>query len=442
MISKNFNDCSMKKYFLFFVVILFIFGCKPQEEVQQVTIKGRISHNILGQDSKGSLSLADAKKILVIAGISGDGHGGFNYEMIDIIDSSFVAKSNIGAATALVFLDANNKYIGNLSNQGLDLLPLGKLTEGETTTIDLKDLQMVGSSILPAHDPFGNEIIITPDQIEILKELDSFFEALAKNLDADNDGAIDIADDQYLFVFSSYDTYAGKYGIDNTSFEITDSLDYYINYFMNFHGVGGLPYPQNAVLTGPLDSTYSDISILHHWGDSRLFGLTFIREFFDTIPHGSSRHPFKQGIYTLDLDGKLYTFNVACTMKKEKMVLAVPTVHLNSEGKIASFSFDYRLPDKSIIDPENIITQIQAQITGFDSLGNGKQIYTGPVMYAYKPEGWTDNIANGYFYEQRGIYVHTPLQPVDISGYQRIVIGVGYYDMLGNQFGIMWERNY
>jgi len=55
---------------------------------------------------------------------------------------------------------------------------------GENTSIDLADLTLVGNSIIPSHDPFGNEIIISEAEITRLKEIDGFFESLAKNIDA------------------------------------------------------------------------------------------------------------------------------------------------------------------------------------------------------------------------------------------------------------------
>jgi len=430
----------MKRY-IFFAILIFLAGCKSKDEEKKVTIKGKINMNVLGQNKNDSLTLADAAFILVFKGLDHEGFG-LDYSLEKIIDGSFSVDSKIGTGTVLIFLDANYRYIGNLSNEGLNLLPLGVLSGGNNTTIDLKDLTMVGSSIIPSHDPFGNEIIISQEQIESLKEIDSFFEALAKNIDPNNDGRPEILDGKKIFLMTSFDTYAGHYGVDNTPFVINDSISDFVNYFFSVNCTGGIPFPVSASLSGPADSAYTDITMLHHWGDDRTWGVSFIREALPTVPHGQSRMPFKKGTYTLDLDGSLYTFDFSCILKKNKMVLAVPTVHLNEQGKIASFSIDYRLPDNSVIAPENIISRVQMHLYGTDSLGTQYELYAGPVMYVYSPDG---NTFTGWDPDPNlsliwcGIYSQTPMQPIDISNYSHIRIEVGYYDLLGNSYRTIWD---
>jgi hypothetical protein len=123
------------------------------------------------------------------------------------------------------------------------------------------------------------------------------------------------------------------------------------------------------------------------------------------------------------------------------MVLAAPTAHMNGEGKMASFSFDYRLPDNTAIAPENIICRVQMHIYGADSLGIQHELYCSPVMHVYSPTGDTFNgyDPNGLWCGQLGIYSHTPLQPIDISNYSNIRIEVCYYDLLGNSYGTIWD---
>ena len=115
-----------------------------------VIIKGKISGNKKGSDS---LSLFDARKVIITWET--------NYTIVDITADSFSIGASMGTACALIFLDENYQYIGNLCTDGLEMLPLGNLSGGENTIIDLSTLTLVGNHVIPSHDPFGNEIIIS-----------------------------------------------------------------------------------------------------------------------------------------------------------------------------------------------------------------------------------------------------------------------------------------
>lgn len=80
--------------------------------------------------------------------------------------------------------------IGNLYAAGLNMLPLIDLENN--TVIDLKTLVLDGTSVLPTHDPIGNEIKLTEDEIASLKDLGGFFDDLATNMDANQNGKPDI----------------------------------------------------------------------------------------------------------------------------------------------------------------------------------------------------------------------------------------------------------
>src|ERR1035437_1280868 len=92
-----------------------------------VIIKGKLA------TGKGSESLADAKRVLVFDGVN---NMGLNMRFVDIVNGQFIDTLQMGSITAMVFLDANNKYIGTFCNQGLNLLPLCMLSKGDSTIID------------------------------------------------------------------------------------------------------------------------------------------------------------------------------------------------------------------------------------------------------------------------------------------------------------------
>ena len=112
------------------VISILLFGCKGSTEswggTNGIPIKGTLStgglHKYAGESSVDSLTLTDARKVLVFnAG---------TYKLFDIGDSTFTAYAQTGTASALAFLDANNKYIGNLCADGLNVLPLVSLKDG------------------------------------------------------------------------------------------------------------------------------------------------------------------------------------------------------------------------------------------------------------------------------------------------------------------------
>ncbi len=100
----------------------------------QVTVKGTISakgaKKLSGTKGSLPLSIADAKKVMVFSGSK--------YTLSNIVDSSFTVTADAGSANALVFLDAQNKFIGVLCTEGLNVLPLIGLDDGDKTIIDLQ----------------------------------------------------------------------------------------------------------------------------------------------------------------------------------------------------------------------------------------------------------------------------------------------------------------
>ena len=92
-------------------------------------------------------SLVDAKKVMIFSANTFS-HGMY-YSFVDISDGAFTAYSQMGFATAMVFLDSDNKYIGNLCTEGLNVLPLANLSDGENTVIDLSTLTLLRTMFFP-----------------------------------------------------------------------------------------------------------------------------------------------------------------------------------------------------------------------------------------------------------------------------------------------------
>jgi len=423
----------MRKIILYALICILVISCnKGNDGKTGVIIKGNIpaggaAKNQLSKSGK-SLSLGDAKKVMYFNGLDDEGTL-LNTKLVDIVNGSFSVSSYLGSVAALVFLDADNQYIGTLSNRGLNVLPLGKLNGGENTTIDLSSLTLLGNDVLPSYDPFGKEIIISDTEIEMLKELDGFFESLAKNIDANNDGKLDIIDNKQIYIRTQFQLRAGMYGLNGVPAEISDhSLDYVNHTFFVFGGKGFIS-PETISLSGPAEAPYNDIIMqfftndLHGCG----FGSGFWRETFipEALPVGSVLLPFKSGTYSVVLDGDPYTMTYSTIDLTYNLLYVLPTLHTNSSGKLTSINFEYILPDKTIVDnPENILNGIGFQLTG-ENLN-----YTGPNL-SIKP---ADKLGSG---SEHGIYSYTFPTPLDISALHHVTIS--YTDVLGNIYMFLYQ---
>ena len=229
---------------------------------------------------------------------------GSHYEIFNIVNGSFAVTAEAGSANALAFLDSENKFIGLLCTQGLNVLPLVGLIDGDNTVIDLQTLTMPGDSVIPMHNPFGDEINITPEEIESIKAVGSYYESLAKNIDADNDGEIDILVNKQVSLVFHFGLYIGKMGLDNIPPDAVNDQGTFINYGIELAGGTALgPVSNNSVLTGPAGDESTDIKL---WGfantatDRETFLISFIRQGLvqPENPMGNNFLPFKKGIYT------------------------------------------------------------------------------------------------------------------------------------------------
>jgi hypothetical protein len=411
-------------------ILIFASGCKKNngnpvnpgsQSNEGIIIKGHIPKAGLMKSesvkSGESLSLADAKKIIIFSK--------YYYSLTDIVADSFSVNGRIGTGVSLIFLDANNHYIGNLSPDGLNMLPLGNLTNGENTKIDLSDLSLVGHSVIPSHDPLGNEIIISQTEINSLKALDGYYESIAKNIDADNDSIPDVLSNKQLVVFNMFGVNGGHWGYNDSLPVPEDSAHYYVNYEIEINGGSALTFSNgNITLSGPAGNPYPMITTWGYMmapqcGGNRGFISSFgvlDRAPMDA-PWGTAFLPFRKGTYTLTIDGnQKFTLDYSNIDVKNDLVIIAPTLHTNSAGKLTSITLEYKLPDGTVINPASMLTNVMIQLT--------------------------DNRANQFFNSQMltastGFSAITPDSVLDISALHGM--DIWYDDLLGNQYDIMWH---
>jgi len=410
----------MKNLIFMFAISILIVSCNNDNELnkkREIVIKGTIPNNqtkSLKMKSENTLSLTDAKKVLVFSNNY--------YKLYDIVNGAFSVTGEIGTSVALIFLDTNNKYIGNLSSKGLNMLPLGSLANGENTSIDLSTLTLIDNSVIPSHDPFGNEIVLSPEEINSLKAIGGYYASIAKNIDSDNNGIPDVLSNKQLVVYSKFARYSGKWGLNQSAPVPSDSIHSYMNYSVDIDGGSGLTFSNgNITLSGPGDNPYNDIST---WGskldsDKGGFTASFNRQAGapEGAPWGTAFLPFKMGTYTLKLDGnQTFTLEYSNIDVKYNLVIVTPTLHTNSGGKLTSITFEYKLPNGTIINPASILSDVMVQLC--------------------------DNSMNQFFNssnltETTGFLVINFNSPLDITSLYQI--DIWYNDLLGNKYDIIWR---
>lgn len=417
----------MKRIIFLIPLILFLAQCKKDNQSvpddpdannpnsHGVVIKGHI-------DSKESKGLENATKVMVFNGLKewgGCGGTELVISFVDIVNGLFVDSTQRGSAKAYVFLDANNNYIGTLCAHNLNLFPLTSLKNGDTTTINLSTLTLSGTSVIPAHDPFGDEIILSADEINSYMEIQSYFQSLAKNIDADNDGILDVLDNKMIYVKNQFCVTGGKIGFNSTAPVIDDSALSNIGYNTYIYGALGFDCPDTASLSGPAGDPYPQI-YLGHLQDGDNQGHGFGTGF------GVGNEPFRPGIYTLMLDAKPYTLSFSSLDVKNNIVFAGPTLITDGEGKLVEIQMSYRHFDQLAVNPENIFSSLMLQFN--DSVCH--QFFVTPWLKSSTSQHQGNDAV--------GLYSYIPSSPVDISTLK--FIDVVYNDLLGNLYFVKWWK--
>lgn len=345
------------------------------------------------------------------------------YNIFDIVDGSFSVTADAGTANALVFLNSDYKFIGILCTQGLNVLPLVGLKDGENTIIDLKTLTMPGDSVIPLHNPFGDEISISSDELESLISVGSYYEALANNIDTDNDGELDILCNKQVTLIFHFNLFIGNMGIDNTPPTPLNGENLWINYGIEFAGGTGLGQVSNSsTLTGPAGDEYDDIELwgyTNNAGGNNRFLISYNRRGV-TIPEnpmGNLFLPFKKGVYKFTpYPGTDLNLHFSTIDAEDNLIIISPTLKTDGNGKAISISFEYTFPDKSQANPENLISDFMLQ---FVNTSGQQFLVVRPV-------------------EEYGFYNYTFPQPFDISTLTGI--DLFYYDLLGNYYNNNWMK--
>jgi len=407
----------LRKIIFLVAMVLTLASCDRNNYDGGITIRGKILSqtklknavsNSVGLRSGSLLTLSDAKKVLSFSK--------YSYDLTDIVDGAFSAPAKIGSGVALIFLDANNQYIGNLSAGGLKLLPLCNLSDGENTTIDLSTLTLEGTNVIPSHDPFGKEILISDEAIKSLQAVGGYFECIANNIDGDKDGQPDVLTNQHVVINTNYVFNCGYCGLNDIKPVLVDSAHMELHYFLEVFGGKDIPFNGNITLSGPIDDPYTDIHTQGFMKNEFSGNYGFLSSILRYTEQGTNP-PFKKGTYTMTIEDKIYTLEYSNIDAYQNLVIATPTIHTNTEGKMTSITFNYFYPDgREMTDPSNIITSVSGQFCK----DGGAEIC--PMLRMKASTGFLE---------------YKPESPVDISSLHHL--NIGYDDLLGNTYGCIFH---
>lgn len=401
-------------YFVFALLICTVIfsACKKHDDNldEGVLIKGEIS-NSKTKSTKSGLTLDDADKVIVMFGE--------RYNIVDIEHDSFSLYAPYGSVAALLFIDKDLSYIGNLFAGGLNILPLINLSEGENTIIDLSSLTLEGTSIYPTNNPIGDEIQISQEFVELLQELGSFYEAIADNIDTNQDGIPDVCSETHLVINTEFVLDAGLWGTNNTDAVLySDSISN--NLRVNLRIVGFEPIVpdggvSNMSFIGPESNPHPDIQsnsgfeLLEH---CNCFNLRFSR---------SSGGAFDDGIYYFSLDGtNQYRLNYSSIDYNHFLVVAKPKIITDDTGKLTNIIIDYSSGDISNVDAPSFISTLMIQISI-----NEEIISIGRIF---------DNI--DVLPDFTNISITENINIADITN-----LDICYTDIIGNIYNIYWHGN-
>jgi hypothetical protein len=398
-------------------------GCNNDNDRgnQGLIIRGNLSNTTKGAQSKAFdvTALTDASQVLVFNSSGG-------YDLFPIENNTFTANAMPGTATALVFLGGNNSFIGCLHSGGLNVLPLVSLSDGENTIIDLNDLTLDGTRVIPGNNPIGNEIMLAPDEIERYHQLGAFYESLSYNIDTDHDSIPDLIDNKALFVSTMFDIYCGSWGLNDTPAENIDISRFYVNYSVRISGGSSImPENTNIVLSGPDAAPYNDI-VQYHYSPAPDGFISFFRR--ETVappghPFGSAFLPFENGIYSLVLDDKAYTLRYSNIDVSYFFILAVLTVHTNEQDEIDSITVEYRDVNGLPVDAQNFVYQTMVMLNG----PNASQLCQIGVLWE-SPEAKSND----------ELYTYVPSETINIS--ELSGLAVNYIDLVGNAYLFVYNN--
>jgi len=328
------------------------------------TLKGKFASANTSPSIKPAISAESVSKAIVFFGNW--------HNVVEVSNGSFSIGVQTGTPVGLIFADVNNKYLGYLTlKNGIDSIPLTKISSG-TYTIDFQTLTASGTGIEPEHNPIGYELPLSSAEQQAVAQCNGLFASVVRNPDVDGNGAIDILEGKFYRPWIAYWVEAGNFKSDYTpTINSTVTIqNYNITILCEKTDSGG------ATVTGPAGSGITNKTCSE---SSNSWGQIMYSIYPDL---GSSATPTPvAGEYKFSIkNGKTLTISIPDqSQASSRIVVAVPTVILNSNGTINKVSWVYRIPNDSSsnLTPTALIESIMVQING---PGPGDRVYDSPMV--------------------------------------------------------------
>ena len=407
----------MKTFIKLLTVCLLFTSCGLFDSQKMIAIKGQLSgpSKVNGQKVKSTVpTLAEATKVLVFYGNT--------YSLTNITNGSFTTEAPEGSASCLVFLDANNRFIGNLFAGGINVLPLVNM--GDASSIDLSTLTLEGTRVIPANDPIGSTIQLTAQELDFLNNVGVYYQTLAKNIDMDNDGSPDIINGDQIRINSVINMRAGTFGTDTKAVQMLLQTSFVVNTALRIAGdIKMFDKNFTSVFSGPAGAPYTDIQTSWSTQAQDEFIVMFSRM---DQPGGLGQYPsrpFADGVYSFQLNkNQLYTFNFSIINMQNNLMIIKPTIHMDKNTNISKISYEFVFPDGTTANPRNLIQgYIRTQING----SNGTQLYEGHHLYG--------TFSAGENYDYYNETIGTKIKLSDVSQ-----CNFAFIDILGNEYEYSW----
>lgn len=399
--------------------------------IKKIRLKGKIGSTAKAINSQSKaptvgFTLADADQVLIFYGNE--------YDLVNIkSDGSFSGRAPLGSASCVVFLTENNEYIGNLFVGGCNLLPLVSMDD-KIDEIDFSTLTLSGTRVIPANDPIGTTIKLTDKEMAFLNQIDSYYEALAKNIDMNNNGKPDVMEGKQMQLYAMHSFKGGAWGTDGKSPVITSKSSITLDHGIHLVGPNELisntanSVAENATLSGPAANPHTDIiNSGNSYINNKEFKVNFARRVQQQHQQPTQFLPFDDGVYTFTIDNKNFTFNYVNVDMLDYLIVAIPTLHINASNQLTSITISYQLSDGSPVTPRNIMSSgIDVNVASNNA--NGGQILDEVL-----------SPTNAKYDDKYDYYNVTFEKPFDMKLVSSIRLS--YFDILGNQYGVGWEAN-
>lgn len=419
---KSFSGKKIYAICLLTLTILFMAACNKGDDDDD----GDDYEDITGTPVviMGDVDFATTDAVKVLAISSTDRH-----KIADIANNSFSITLDNGKPWGLIFLNSSDQPLGILSlGNGIETLPLHYVTTG-VDSIDLQAITRNGNIFTPAHNPIGNEIILTPQQIIMIAGMDNYLAAILNNPDVDGNGIIDVLEDKFYRLSVLYFIKPGRF--EQANLTPTFDPNTVIEGFRLVLTAEDNSFPETVYFTGPAGSFVSNTpsESYQSFDSHRVYGTQYI---YDPMAVTSLYPP--GGIYTIQYGSKTLTFELGDqTYVEDNIVYPFPTLTLNGNGTMNKIDWTYEYPTGTVnYDLSALMRDLMIQIEGYGNKCSDHQdanrLYDSPRL---------EPSVTSHIFSCQNIDWGTPLTGNYI---ERVMMT--YEDHYGQSYVVMYERNY